>query len=141
MSTSPLFSNGRPRMVLYENPKEEYPVNAGVSQGSILCPTLLLLYINDTTYDVIFNIAKYADDAILYCKCEETSYSRQQLQLASELESDQRGTVDWGWMWLVEFSSRETQLISSDWSNNSGAIDVKMMSLFLKEEAGTLFLF
>ena len=49
-------------------------------------------------YDVIFDIAKYADDAILCCKWEEISDLRQQLQLASELESGERGTVDWGWV-------------------------------------------
>ena len=44
---------------------QEYPVNAGVPQGSILSPTLYLLYISDVSNDVVCNIGIYADDTIL----------------------------------------------------------------------------
>ena len=52
---------------------QEYLVNAGIPQGSILCPTLFLLYINDLPNDVICDIAIYADDTILYSKCDQVS--------------------------------------------------------------------
>ena len=48
-------------MVLDGKSSQEYPVNAGVPQGSILVSTLFLLYINDRPDDVICNIAIYAD--------------------------------------------------------------------------------
>ena len=53
---------------LDETFSQEYPVNAGVPQGSILSPTLFLLYINDLTNDVICDIAIYVDDTTLYSK-------------------------------------------------------------------------
>ena len=97
-----------------------------VSQGSILDPTLFLLYINDLLDDVICNIAIHADDTTLYSKCDQTSDLWQQLELASELEFDLQDTVDWARKWLVDFNTGKTQLVSFDWSKNTGAIDVKM---------------
>ena len=90
---------------------QEYSVNAGVPQGSILGPTLFLFYINDLP-DVICNIAINADNTILYSKCDLASDLWQQLELASELESDLLDTVNWGGMWLVDFNAGKTRLVS-----------------------------
>ena len=75
-------------MVLDGKSSQEYPVNAGVPQDLTLGPTLYLLYINDLPDDVICDIAIYADDATVYCKCGQASDLWQQLELASELASD-----------------------------------------------------
>ena len=112
-------------MVLDGKSSQEYPVNAGVPQGSILGPTLFILYINDLPDDVICNIAIYAGDTTLYSKCDQASDMWQQLELASELESELRDTVDWGKKWLVDFKAGKTQLVLFDRSNTV-TIDVKM---------------
>ena len=57
-------------MVLDVKFSQEYPVNAGVPQGSILSSTLFLLYINNLPDDVICDIDIYADDTTLNSKCD-----------------------------------------------------------------------
>ena len=111
-------------MVLDGKSSQEYPVNDGVTQGSILGPKLFLLYNNDLPDDGICDIAIYADDTSLYSKRDQASDLWQQFEIASELESDLLDTVDWAKMWLIDFNAGK--LVSFDWSNNSGSIDVKM---------------
>ena len=102
---SSFLDNRRRRVVLHGKSSQEYPITAGVPQGSILGPALFLLYIYDIPDDVICNIATYANDTTLYSNCDQVSYQLQELELASELEYDLRDTVDLGRKWLVDFSA------------------------------------
>ena len=82
-------------MVLDGKFSQEYPVNATVLQGFILCPTLFLLYTNDLTEGVICNNAIYVDDTTLYSKYDQASDLWQQLELAAEVKSDLEDIVAW----------------------------------------------
>ena len=85
---SSFLSNRQLHVVLHGKSSQECLVNAGVPQGSTLGPELFLLYINDLPDDVICNLVIYTDDTTLYSKCDQASDLWQQLELASELESD-----------------------------------------------------
>ena len=76
---SSFLNNRQLQVVLEGKSSQEYPVNAGVPQGSILGPALFLLYINDLPDDVICGIVIYADDTTLYSKASD---------LWQQLESD-----------------------------------------------------
>ena len=93
---SSFVRNRRLRVVLDGNCSQEYPVNAGVPQGSILGPMFFLLYINGLPDDVVCNIAICVADTTLCCKCDQASDLWQQIELASELESDLQEIVNWG---------------------------------------------
>ena len=92
----------------------------------------LFLHFSD---DVICNIPIYADDTTLQSKCDLASDLWQQVELASELESDLQETVDWGRKWLVDFNAGKTQLVLFDRPKNTGAIYVKMNRSVLEEKA------
>ena len=128
---SSFLNNRQLPVVLDGKSSQEYPVNAGVPQGSILGPTLFLLYINDLPDDVVCNIAIYADDTTLYSKCDQASDLWQQVELASELESDLQ---DRGRKWHIDFYAGKTQLVSFDCSKNTGDIDGKMDGCVLEEK-------
>ena len=65
---SSFLNNRWLKVVLDGKSSQEYSVNAGVPQGSILGPTPFLLYINDLPDDVFCDIAIYADDTTPYFK-------------------------------------------------------------------------
>ena len=66
------------QVILDRKSSKEYPVNVGVPEGSILHPTLFLLYINDLFDDVIYNIAVYADVSTPYSNFNKASNLQQQ---------------------------------------------------------------
>ena len=102
-------------------PLQVYPSNARVPQGSY----------HHLSDDVICNFVIYSDDTTLYSKCDQASDLWQQLELASELESYLRDTVDWGKKWFVDLNAGKTQLVLFDRPNNTGSIDVKMDGFIL----------
>ena len=65
--------------------------------------------------DVICDIAIYAADTTFCSKLDQVFDFWQQLELASELKSDDlQDTVDWGRKWLVDINAGKTQLVSFD---------------------------
>ena len=74
-------------------------LHKNISPGSILGPTLFILYINDLSDNVI---VIYVDDTTLYSKCDGVFDLWQQLELSL---SDLQDIVDCSRKWLVVFKA------------------------------------
>ena len=92
-----------------------------------------LLYNNDLSDDLICNIAIYADDTTHYSKCDQASDIGQQIELASELESDLWDT------WTEAGSGLVISILEKrSWFRLTGLITLvllmwKWMGLFLRK--------
>ena len=94
-----------------------FSVNCGVPQGSVLSPTLFLLFINDLLNCTSNSVHSYADDSTLHSsthfKSAPSFASRvaSRLQLSDSILADLDGISRWGHGNLVKFNSLKTQLL------------------------------
>ena len=77
-------------------------INAGVPQGSVLGPLLLLVYINDMVEGLALKLTLFADDNLLL------SISNCHMINSKILNSDLEKLEAWAQQWIVSFSALKT---------------------------------
>ena len=93
-----------------------YEINAVVPQGSILGPTLFLIYIEDL-HDVIRHseLLAYADDTTIFTSIKNSppeTRSSMRVAAANQLQEDLERINIWGQTWKVEFEPTKSQCLT-----------------------------
>ena len=88
-----------------------FPISAGVPQGSILGPTLFLVYVNDAVEALPQSVtpATYADDTTLYSLIPSADAV---LPRCTALQAGTDALSEWGSTWRVKFESSKSQAMS-----------------------------
>lgn len=110
------FLTGRQQQVVVDNAtSDNSSVTSGVPQGTVLGPTLFLLYINDICNNINSTIRLFADDCVLYRAIKSTTDTE---ILQKDLERLER----WGDKWSMEFNVKKCAMMQFSTSTKKSPV-------------------
>ena len=101
------YLRGRKQAVVIKGKTSTYKtVTSGVPQGSVLGPTLFLIYINDINNGIQSEVKLFADDTSMYLRMNDG------LRRSAILNSDVNKILTWSHLWKVDFNPSKTELLT-----------------------------
>ena len=98
------LENRTQRVVVNGTESTPAEVTSGIPQGSVLGPTLFVIYINDLPHDLNSKVQLFADDTKLYGK---SNTSEEQALIQRDLNTLQ----EWSYKWLLAFHPEKCHTI------------------------------
>ena len=98
------LSDRQQRVVLNGEVSEWQNVTSGVPQGSVLGPTLFLIYVNDLESDLVSKVAKFADDTKLGGRVISS-------EDCNKIQDDLNKLSDWSEKWLMSFNTDKCKVM------------------------------
>ena len=93
------------RVVVSQHKSQELKVTSGVPQGSVLGPTLFLVYINDLPQHVNCHLSLFADDTLIY-QTVNTPTDHSQFQCNID------AMEEWANTWLMSFNVSKCSIMA-----------------------------
>ena len=105
------LSEGKQNTVLKEISSDVAYFLSGVPQGSVLGPSLFLLYINDVPNSLVSNVRLFADDTVVYLTIHSDGDTH-------VLQNDLDKLADWGKRWKMQFHPEKCQVLRAGRKRN-----------------------
>ena len=109
------------------------PVESGVPQGSVLGPSLFLLYINDLPEGIKSKIHLFADGTM----CSKTIMKKKDEQV---LQEDLRSLTTWEEKWSMEFHPQKCSTLRVSWKKDKTAPAYELHGQNIKNVSTTKYL-
>lgn len=130
--TTSFLSNRSISVVVDGHCSKLHQINAGVPQGSVLAPTLFLLYINDLLSSTSNPIHSYADDSTLHSNIQYTKpvslakLDNDRRTMQASISHDLQKISDWGTKNCVQFNSSKSQSCILSHKKHTNACPITM---------------
>ena len=119
------FLHNRTQLVIVEGHYSSLTtVSSGVPQGTVLGPTLFLLYINDIDTNIQSQVRLFADDCLIY----RPIYSNKDHE---QLQQDLNSLTQWATSWQMEFNVTKCNILQLSTHHNISQFNYTMQSMQL----------